>query len=381
MKQPENTIVKYILDQASLEEIERLSEWLKTPKNQKLFHEFVKTNYAIDYNMNEYNTEKVKKQLLHKIRRDKNIFYRRRVRSFLKYAAIAILSLGLGFFHQKGFFLEKTNDAIIIKEGSITLELENGMIDVINPESAKEVRDAKGNVIGKQNKGLLTYTGDLDTKTLVYNTLKVPRGKRFGIALSDGTKVYLNSGTSLKYPVEFLPSGKREVFITGEAYFDVAHDAEHPFIVNAEELNVEVMGTEFNVSAYPEDDVTDVVLVEGSVGLYTEGNNLENATKLTPGFKGKLDKVKQSIDTEKVNTTIYTAWRNGELVFRNMSFNSILQKLQRYYNITIINNNETLGGEIFNASFNNESIDKVLSYFNDSYNIDYTVKDNIVYIN
>ena len=216
---------------------------------------------------------------------------------------------------------------------------------------------------------------------MVYNTLTVPYGKRFEIKLSDGTNVHLNAGTSLKYPVKFFKGENRQVFLNGEAFFDVTSDKNHPFIVNAESLNVEVFGTEFNVSAYPEDSTTDVVLVEGSVGLYNENETLKDGVTIVPGTKGSHEKKQNNISTEKVNIEIYTQWMQGGLVFRNSTFENISKKLERHYNVKIINNNEHLNKEVFNASFKQESIDIVLSYFSDSYNIEYTIQENTIYIN
>ena len=122
-------------------------------------------------------------------------------------------------------------------------------------------------------------------ETLVYNTLKIPYGKQFEVELSDGTIVHLNSGTTLRYPVAFLKNQNRKVFLTGEAFFEVAKDKAHPFTVSTQELNVEVLGTKFNASSYTEDVTTDIVLVEGKVALYKDKKENNNSVKLTPGSK------------------------------------------------------------------------------------------------
>ena len=200
--------------------------------------------------------------------------------------------------------------------------------------------------------------------------------------LSDGTTVHLNSGTTLKYPVKFIAGENRQVFLDGEAFFDVAKDKKHPFIVNADNLNVRVLGTHFNVSNYPEDAVTDVVLVEGSVGMYNvkEEFDANKNTVLKPGYKGSFNKQNNVIFTKPVITDIYTSWINGGLTFRNMTFKNIITKLERRYNVTIVNKNEKLANEKFNASFSDESIEKVMSYFNDIHGINYTIKNNQILI-
>ena len=173
--------------------------------------------------------------------------------------------------------------------------------------------------------------------------------------------------------MKFLTGKTRQVFLKGEAYFDVAKDEKHPFVVNADHLNVEVLGTQFNFSSYPEDIETDVVLVEGSVNLYSTSNKNNNVL-LKPGFKGSLHKkTTDTIATNPVITSIYTSWINGELVFRNITFGNILKKMERHYNVDIVNNNTQLSDEKFNASFRNEPIEKILEYFKITYNINYTI--------
>lgn len=380
-KEFQELIVKYITRQANPKEMTLLLEWLENPQNHLLFNEFVKVHFFIDYAMKKYDIEKTKKELLKEIRRDKNIFHRRPIRLFLKYAAIAILFLGLGYFYKMDMFQGKGNELLVPEEQSITLELENGTIEIIDPSGAREVRDPKGNLIGKQNGSTIVYSKNGENTDLTYNTLKVPYGKRFDLQLSDGTQISLNSGSSLRYPVTFLENGDRQVFLTGEAYFNVAEDLKHPFTVNASTLNVEVLGTEFGIAAYPEDSASDVILVEGSVAMYSGMIDSNTPTKLVPGDKGSMDKISAGITVERVNTNVYTAWRDGELVFRKMPLDNILKKLERHYNITIVNQNAALGKEVFNASFKNQPIEKVLGYLNTLYGIEYQIKDNIIIIN
>ena len=373
-------IAKYFTKQASLLELEALKAWLEDPEHVKEFMAYVEVNYAVDFSLKTFNEELSNKRLLEYISKEKRVYRLRKVMGVMKYAAIAIVLLGIGFVYQKGYFTSKPIP--VIPEESITLQLDNGNIKVIKEDGSTQVVDEDGNVIGKQNGGQLTYSNDMTKDKLVYNTLTVPYGKRFEVQLSDGTKVHLNAGTSLKYPVKFLKGEKtRQVFLNGEAYFDVTEDTEHPFVVNADNLNVQVFGTEFNVSAYPEDITTDVVLVEGSVGLYTDAMSLRESTPITPGTKGTLNKELQEITTEKVDTALYTAWMEGGLMFRNMSFKNIAKKLERYYNVHIIITDMQLNNEVFYANFKQESLENVLSYFRDSFDLEYTIKGNTIFIN
>ena len=234
-------------------------------------------------------------------------------------------------------------------------------------------------MLQKSNK--LVYDKDLKTETLVFHSLKVPYGKRFDIILSDNSKVYLNSGSTLRYPIKFLDNQIREVFLEGEAFFDISEDEKNIFRVNSNGINVEVYGTKFNFKNYPEDYISDVVLVNGSVGISSSEN--KSITKLSPGFKGSVDKENFKVDKFKINTKIYTSWIDGQVIFRRESFNQIIKKLERLYNVTIINNNEKISEELFNASIDTEEekIEDVLNYFNKIYNIEYQLFNNKIIIN
>jgi transmembrane sensor len=299
---------------------------------------------------------------------------------YLSIAASILVLVSIGWSYQQGFFQEK-ND-VIIDPNAITLQLANGDVQVISENKKSQVTDSKGNVVANQNGNKIVYDTKTALENLVYNTIKIPYGKRFELKLSDGTTVHLNSGTTLKYPVQFISGENRQVFLDGEAFFEVSKDKKHPFVVHAENLNIRVLGTHFNVSNYPEDDVTDVVLVEGSVGLQaaTEKFDSQKNTILKPGFKGSFSKKDNRIDTKPVLTEVYTSWIQGGLTFRNMTFRNITKKLERRYNVTIENHNSKLANEKFNASFAEEPIEKVMSYFNDIHGINYTTKNNKIII-
>lgn len=302
------------------------------------------------------------------------------VLKYLSIAASIVILLSVGWSYQKGFFNQR--NTALLNPNDITLQLANGEIQVISANKKSQVTDSEGNIIGSQNGNKIVYDTKTPIEKLVYNTIKIPYGKRFELQLSDGTIVHLNSGTTLKYPVQFIAGANRQVYLDGEAFFDVTKDKKHPFIVNADNLNVRVLGTHFNVSSYPEDAITDVVLVEGSVGLYS-GNESFDATKntiLKPGYKGSFNKKDGKIATKAVITDVYTAWMDGRLTFRNMSFSEISKKLERHYNVSIITQNKKLADEKFYASFEDQPIEKVLSYFNDIHGFNYIIKNNEIVI-
>jgi len=373
VKKSERLIVKFITNQASQEEIEQLTEWLKEEENQLVFKDFVQTNYAIDTALNTFDSTEVRKQLSERINKENNVFYKRRFSSYYKYAAVLIVALG-GFYFYKNSTAEQVKQNVIVpRVDEIVLQFDNGASETIDISGEKNVTDKDGNIIGKQEKNRLVYNKAFAEGELVYNTLKIPYGKKFEVQLSDGTLVHLNSGTSFKYPVQFVKKQNREVYLTGEAYFEVSKDKSHSFTVNTQQVNVEVLGTKFNVDSYRNNSSTDIVLVEGKVSLYKDQKTNQNQVYLTPGFKGSAQQGQSEIEIEQVNTDYYTDWVKGSLVFKNASFDAIIKKLERQYNVTFINRNKTLGKEIFNARFDNEPIEVVLKYFSDSYAIDYNI--------
>ena len=385
-KKAHRLIVKYITSSISATELDQLEIELQNPSNDQLFKEFTRLNYRIDRKMKTYDTEKSKRLLLDKIKKDKGGLKKFKFRSILKYAAIVFLSMTLGYFVKEKLSNEATSIEFAPQENFITLEREDGNIQVISEDGTSEVLDFEGNVVGSQVGTQLVYTSahKNSSEEPIFNSLHVPYGKHFELQLSDGSVAYLNSGSSLKYPVEFLEGKERRVYLTGEAFLEVAKDTDRPFIVNAADLDIKVFGTKFNVSAYPEDKLKEVVLVEGSVGMYmgTELSDGGAGTILVPGIKGSYDNVEGHITTEPVVTSIYTSWVKGVMVFRNMTFENILKKLERHYDVKIINNNTKLASAKFNASFGDMPINKILDYFKGEYNIDYSViNDHEIIVN
>jgi transmembrane sensor len=313
----------------------------------------------------------------------------RYIKNFSKVAAVLVLCFGLTYFFKSEMtqsIVVNPSPGVMISEDAITLTLDNGNIEVITADGKRKIFNKKGEIVGNQSGTELNYAKKASkntvNETLAYNELTIPYGKIFKLVLSDGTIVHLNSGSSLKYPVKFIKGLERGVFLKGEAFFDVAKDKEHPFIVNANNLDVRVLGTQFNVTSYPEDNFVNTVLVEGSVSLYEDDINSghKNAQLLTPGNKASWNKSEKNIDIERVDTSIYTAWIDGEIVFEHMPFKNILKKLERHYNVTISNTNAILAEETFTATFDIESIEQVLSAFNKSYSIDYSINGDKIFI-
>lgn len=293
-----------------------------------------------------------------------------------------VAAVFIGFLTIGMIYLNRSIKRNPIPFDAITLELGNGTIKILEDENVSISTDRKGNVLIEQKGSRLVYSSQNKVKKLVYNTLRVPNGKTFELKLSDGTTVFLNAGSSFKYPVQFLEGLEREVFITGEAYLDVAKDAAHPFVVNANKLNIRVLGTQFNIMSYQEDNTVEIVLVEGIVSLYdnSEKYDLSQATLLKSGYRAIFSEKNKEIQVSPVITSVYTSWRNGELVFRDMTFDNMLKKLERHYGLTIINKNSELSNKVFNASFGSVSYEKVLEELKEVYGISYSIDNEVIII-
>jgi ferric-dicitrate binding protein FerR (iron transport regulator) len=244
-----NQILKYLNGSASSTEEKEVEDWIGASQKNTKKYNLLKAQYiistfdetaeitSVDSGFRRYKTN-IDQSSKNKKRRKWDIT--------LKYAAMIVLLFGLAYLADKGAF--STTPTLVIPEDAITLQLENGNIQVIKEDGATQVTDPKGTVLGTQQGNRLIYNNRTTTKKLTYNTLTVPYGKRFDLVLSDSTRILLNAGTSIKYPVKFIKGKDREIHLTGEAFFEVAKDAGHPFIVNANGLNIRVLGTKFNVS-------------------------------------------------------------------------------------------------------------------------------------
>ncbi|MFV5694274.1 FecR family protein [Flavobacterium sp. LB3P122] len=376
---------KFILNQCNLEEGNEVVDYYRQNKLTTDFPTVEDIKILVNEmpELDEATADKIFYKILINAKETESTAIETKKFPMFKYISVAasiIVLLSIGWSYQHGFFKQK-NDAII-NSNEITLQLANGDVQIISAGNKSQVTDSEGNVVATHNGNKIAYDTETPLEKLIYNTIKIPYGKRFELELSDGTIVHLNSGTTLKYPVRFIVGENRQVFLDGEAFFDVTKDKKHPFIVNADNLNIRVLGTHFNVSSYPEDNLTDVVLVEGSVGLYTANEKFDanKNTVLKPGYNGSFNRKDNHIETKPVITDVYTSWMEGRLIFKNLSFNDITKKLERHYNVTIVNQNKKLANEKFYASFGDEPIEKVLSYFNDVHGINYTIKNNEILI-
>lgn len=188
------------------------------------------------------------------------------------------------------------------------------------------------------------------SKKTNYNTVIVPYGKRTLITLSEGTKVWLNSGSKLIFPAVFSEN-KREVYIDGEAVFEVTHSETNPFYVQTRDFDIKVLGTVFNVSSYSDDKNSSTVLQKGKIELSYKGNSIFTKEKLTilPSTMAVYNPDENNFTKEKVNPQDYMSWHDGYLVFNNEKLINILKRLSRYYNVDILLTDAKIQNETFSG--------------------------------
>lgn len=221
------------------------------------------------------------------------------------------------------------NDIIPGKNGAI-LTLDNGR-QVILDSSGNGVIAIQNGARVEQNSGKLTYHKDKTTEVTAYNTMTTPAGRKYQLALSDGTQVWLNSASSITFPASFT-GDRRVVSITGEAYFEVTGDAKRPFLVNAGKMTIEVLGTNFNINAYSDEDIVRTTLLKGSVKV-RQG---ENQQLLLPGQQAQLDKDDKFRLIPDADVDVEMAWKNNEFYFKYADLKTVMRQLSRWYDLEIV---------------------------------------------
>ena len=210
------------------------------------------------------------------------------------------------------------------------LRLGNNRVLEITKERETHVDVAEGIAATNNSSGMI-YSEQVATGKTEYNVLEIPRGGEYTVTLSDGTVVHLNSGSELRYPVAF-GAERREVFLSGEGYFEVVKDSVRPFFVNADKLKIRVYGTSFNVNTYDLENIQ-TVLVEGKIGIQTMNMNTEYMVK--PGQLALYNQEKGTMEILNVDVQLYVAWKDHEFMFDDESLEKIMNRLSLWYDVDV----------------------------------------------
>ena len=287
--------------------------------------------------LTETEKKALAKQILIQLNRsERKKKHRLFIRASMRYAAVALLffAIGSGLVY---LYMESRQSPVYVENPGLPARVQDPMLIIGNEEQIQL----------NQGKSELAYSGDgeitlnrdqvlkkeNENEPPKMNTLVIPYGSSSDITLADGTKVWLNAGSRLIYPSRFVDKS-REVFLTGEAFFEVKENEKQPFVVKTVDVNIEVLGTRFNVLAYPEDYSIQTVLAEGKVTIKENNAGLfKKAVHLEPGQMAYFNKKSKETSVNKVDVEPYILWTEGLFSFSNTEFNRIIKKLERYYDI------------------------------------------------
>ena len=330
-----------------ISEIERqeLKQWLQeSPDHQDIYVHLCGKNLSKELRRYRHiDAFQGLKNYRNRYSQKKKIWYTRWYWS----AAIAILLVGISllFLGREGK-MDGNKLEIVSGNAKAVLVLNNGEVIDLSEKNKSEIivtEELSVRNTGKQLSYTVATVAGQEPKE-EYNELVIPRGGEFVLVLADGTKVWLNSQTKIKYPVAFNVT-VRKVFLEGEAYFEVVKNLECPFHVCMKNgVDVEVLGTSFNVRAYSDENIVETVLEEGKVKMSKDGETVI----LDPGVKAKYLSG-GTIQVDEVDTELYTAWRTGQYIFMNEKVENILKHLERWYNIEVFYKSEKVKSILFSG--------------------------------
>lgn len=356
---------KYLNNECSETEIHLLETFLESYQNK----DFEKLKLGINHVQKKRIWNRIKSRTYPTQKTGKGRF-----RHYFKYAAMLTIAIGtlLSWYQM----YNSPTDELIIPEDYIVLKMGgNRMKKVIGSNTTIEIKE-KNTVIGSQSGNLITYSKHEVITELIFNEISVPNGKNFKLILSDGTFVHLNSGTTFRFPINFISGQERKVFLIGEAYFEVSKDSAHPFMVSTKEMDVAVLGTHFDINAYANGQ-TYTVLSEGSISI-TSANRINDGILIKPGEKAVAEP--NVITVTKVDINDYLGWRENKLIFDNEPFIDIMDKIERKYNVAITNKYQDLNRTKFKGWFEDETIIDLLDTFKESAEFEYKIVNNEIII-
>ncbi|WP_270089087.1 FecR family protein [Sphingobacterium sp. SYP-B4668] len=334
---------KFLANQISSYELQELFECLDDPHDEQLLKQLIQNTFsdphATDYNQEvELLMDDVKHRLRAKLQpAPKKRSYRKLYVATA--AAVALVTIGITFYFQIQRSSTQIQDTSItrlhpdIQPGGnkAVLTLSNGKR--IQLDDSRTARYTEAGVTIRQDKdGSIAYAiqESQDVHTPGINAVEVPKGGQYKVTLPDGTKVWLNAASSLRYPTQFI-GDLREVELTGEGYFDVTADKSMPFVVKSRGQFVKVLGTEFNINAYENEALVSTTLIEGKVHV-SRAANRGDVRELHPGQQAVMSSGR--IDIKNVNVSYYTGWKDGKFIVNREKLTVVLRQIERWYDVS-----------------------------------------------
>lgn len=364
----DNLLAKILQGAASKEEILQFSEWIKDYQNEiyfdrfkEMWHVSVDTSYVKDNA--DLNNSKRFVAYIRKTRQRQKI--RLGITYSLSAAALFILFFGISQYLNTGNLNSGKNvdfSALNYSKDSVRVELNNGKL-------VKNIKGAANSITNIEDKIAEKASVPEAPQAKVYNTVSTPAGERVAMVLSDQTIVYLTSNSYLKYPTRF-DKDKREVTLMGRAYFEVKK-SKVPFIVNTSDMNIEVLGTSFDVESRNTGSSASVILVEGSVKVYADGKT----QLIHPDEQMSIQRQTKEMTVKNVDSKLMTMWKDGVLIVNGQSFEELTESLSSWYGVQIVDKTGVSKYEKFNGRFDREDIEAAIKAVSISANIRYKIED------
>ena len=369
---------------ANDEEQRTLREWLSvSTRNKKIYDEF-KDGKRLEQKI-ESQQINWKNDYQHFITKRQRTRKNRRMKTIIRYAAILTLPIVAAGI----FLLQKNDRQTIVSISEVIKPGEHKAVLITGGGERITLSDSTLSPIQEQNGMIVNVTNNKVSYILpedslctqgspIFNTLQIPRGGEYFLTLADGTEVWLNAETEIRYPVQFT-GDKRVVYLDGEAYFTVAPDKNKPFTVVSTHASVSVLGTQFNFRAYPDERDVQTTLVSGSVIMQSE--KYKQQIKLVPGEQGVLEKNSAKLMTQEVNTYLYTAWKAGRFAFRDARLEDLFNILARWYDLSVFYQSPEAKDIRFTGDLNKtDDFKSILKIIEQNERVIFTVNQRTVFI-
>ena len=370
---------------ANDEEQRTLREWLSvSTRNKKIYDEF-KDGKRLEQKIVESQQINWKNDYQHFITKRQRTRKNRRMKTIIRYAAILTLPIVAAGI----FLLQKNDRRTIVSISEVIKPGEHKAVLITGGGERITLSDSTLSPIQEQNGMIVNVTNNKVSYILpedslctqgspIFNTLQIPRGGEYFLTLADGTEVWLNAETEIRYPVQFT-GDKRVVYLDGEAYFTVAPDKNKPFTVVSTHASVSVLGTQFNFRAYPDERDVQTTLVSGSVIMQSE--KYKQQIKLVPGEQGVLEKNSAKLMKQEVNTYLYTAWKDGRFAFRDARLEDLFNILARWYDLSVFYQSPEAKDIRFTGDLNKtDDFKSILKIIEQNERVIFTVNQRTVFI-
>ena len=368
-------IDKYLEGKTSLEELKLLLNYYESFQKKNDWVEALGTEKSIKNKMlksilDSLKDEKTKKPIIISLIKS-NVFR-------YSVAATVLSFVLLNLFTKKPSSFE--NDGVLSQNKSIQIAAEKSFLTLNNGTeiSLDNIQNYEGETLSISGKEIIYKTIKSNAKDVPYNYLTISRGEQFSLKLSDGTQVWLNSETKLKYPVSFINGEDRKVeLVYGEAYFDVSPSTEHKgsrFKVFNQFQEIEVLGTEFNIKAYKDESKIFTTLVEGKVSIDVNGKK----QNLIPSEQSVLNIKNSDININKVNVYNELSWKEGVFIFKDKSLYEIMKVISRWYDIDFVFEDKELENLTFNGKLlKSQTLEEILNFIKLN-NIEFEIIDKMI---